>query len=102
MENTLKNIQTVAFCFFFALGIGYLLSSLLVLNGNFLPVSNTVKQILFLPTIVMGMGYTASSILQGLASEGKNSRIQTITVIGFTIIIAAIVIFIHFGIPLNK
>ena len=99
MENTLKNIQTVAFCFFFALGSGYLLSSLLVLNSNFLPVSNTVKQILFLPTIVMGMGYTASSILQGLASEEKNSRIQTITVIGFTIVIAAIVIFIHFGTP---
>lgn len=101
MENTLKNIQTVAFCFFFTLGIGYLLSSLLVLNGDFLPISNTVKQILFLPSIIMGIGYTASSILQGLASEGKNSRIQTIAVMGLSLILAALIIFIHFGTPVQ-
>lgn len=102
MENTLKNIQIVAFFFFFTLGIGYLLSGLMVLNGNFLPTSQTIKESLFLPLIMMGIAYGASSILEGLASEEKNSRIQTTLVVGLALLIAALAIFIHFGIPSAK
>lgn len=99
MENTLKNIQTVAFFFFFTLGLGYLISSLLVLNDNFLPTSATVKQVLFLPAILMAIAYLTSSILQGLASEEKNSRMQTIVVIGMSLIGTAIVLALYFGFP---
>lgn len=95
VENTLKNIQTVAFFFFFTIGIGYLLSSLFALDGKFLPTSMTVKQTLFLPFIIMGIAYGASSLLQGLATEGKSSRIQTISVITVAIILAALLIAIQ-------
>ncbi len=99
MENTLKNIQTVAFFFFFTLGLGYFISSLLVLNNNFLPTSATIKQALFLPTILMAIAYLASSVLQGLASEEKNSRMQTIIVIGVSFVVTAIVLTLYFGLP---
>lgn len=99
MENTLKNIQTVAFFFFLVLGIGYLLSSLLVLSGNLLPVSGTLKQALFLPFLIMSIAYAASSVLQGLASEGKNTRIQTASVIGVAALISLAALLIHFGVP---
>lgn len=99
MENTLKNIQTVAFFFFLVLGIGYLLSSLLALGGNLLPVSETIKQTLFLPFFIMAITYTASSVLQGLASEGKNTRIQIISVIGVAALITLAALFVHFGVP---
>lgn len=99
VENTLKNIQTVAFIFFLILGIGYLVSSLFVLSGNFLPISATVKKTLFFPFIVMSIAYTASSILDGVASEEKNSRMQTVTTIVMAVIIIALIAFVHFGLP---
>lgn len=54
---------------------------------------------LFLPFIIMGIGYASSSVLQGLASEGKNSRIQTVIVMGCAIILATLITLVHFGFP---
>ncbi len=99
MENTLKNIQTIAFIFFLILGIGYLVSSLFVLNGNFLPISATVKKTLFFPFIVMGVAYSASSVLDGVATEGKNSRMQTVVIMTLALLIIGVIAFVHFGLP---
>lgn len=75
------------------------MSSLLVLNGNFLPTSETIKQVLFLPCILMAIAYTVSSLLQGLASEEKSSRIQTIVIAGAGLLITAIVVGMYFAFP---
>ncbi|MFA7278351.1 MAG: hypothetical protein WC101_05225 [Candidatus Gracilibacteria bacterium] len=99
MENTLKNIQTVAFFFFFTLGLGYLMSSLLALNDNFLPTSETVKQALFLPCVLTAIAYMTSSILQGLASDEKSSRMQTAVIVGLSIIVTVIVLGVYFAFP---
>ena len=96
MENTSKNIQTIAFFFFFATGGAYLLSSLLAENQNFLPLTATLRSTLFLPAIIMGLTYGAASILDTLASEGKNSRMQMATTIGLFFLVGAGITFIHF------
>lgn len=90
----------IAFFFFLTLGLGYLISSLMALNGDFLPMSKTAKQTLFLPFIVMGIAYGTSSFLEGLASEGKNTRMQTMVAIGGALILITVVAYLHFGLPI--
>jgi hypothetical protein len=97
MEQTSKNIQTLAFFFFSACGTVYLISSLLVSTGNFLPTSQTLKNALLLPTIIMGLAYAASCILENLALEGKNSRIQVLMAIAVTGFLTVMITIIHFG-----
>lgn len=102
MEHTSKNIQTIAFFFFLVTGAGYLLASLLSLNQALLPLSQKLGSALMLPAVLMGLIYGATSVLDTLASEEKNSRIQVIlTAICFVLIGAAIII-AHFVLPQVK
>lgn len=102
MEHTSKNINTIAFFFFFAIGAAYLLTSLLAANKNFLPLSEKLGQTLLLPTVLMGLVYGATSVLDTLASEGKNSRIQMILTIVFFVLVAIAVLVAHFVFPVIK
>ena len=102
MEHTSKNIQTIAFFFFLLTGAAYLLTSLLAANNNFLPISQKLEETLLLPAVLMGLIYAATSVLDTLASEGKNSRIQMILTTLFFVAIGITVIIAHFAFPLNK
>lgn len=87
----------MAFFFFTVLGLGYILSSLMAANSNFLPLTQTLKNILFLPMIIMGLVYGGTSVLETLALEDKNSRIQ-VAVIGVIFsLLALLTIIIHFA-----
>ena len=75
------------------------MSKLLALNDNFLPLSQKLGEVLLLPTAIMGLIYAGTSVLDTLASEEKNSRIQvTLTAIVFGLAAGA-VIAAHFIFP---
>lgn len=76
--------------------------SLLALNKNFLPLSQKLEETLLLPAVLMGLIYAATSVLDTLASEGKNSRIQMILTTTFFILIGVAVLIAHFGFPIIK
>ena len=59
----------------------------------------TIKKTLFFPFIIMGVAYTTSNILDGVATEGKNTRMQTVVTITLALIIIAAIAFVHFGLP---
>lgn len=102
MEHTSKNIQTIAFFFFLITGAAYLLATLLAANSSFLPISQKLEEVLLLPAILMGLIYAATSVLDTLASEGKNSRIQMVLTTTFFIIIGIAVMIAHFVFPMVK
>ncbi len=102
MEHTSKNIQTIAFFFFLLTGASYLLTSLLNANEKLLPLSQKLEEALLLPAVLMGLIYAATSVLDTLASEGKNSRIQMALTTIFFVLIGVATIAAHFVFPLIK
>lgn len=99
MEHTSKNIQTIAFFFFLVTGSSYLLANLLSLNQAFLPLSQKLGSALLLPAVLMGLIYGATSVLDTLASEEKNSRIQIILTAICFVLIGATIVVVHFVLP---
>ena len=72
------------------------------MNKNFLPLSQKLGETLLLPTIIMGLIYGGTSVLDTLASEEKNSRIQVILTALCFVLIGATIIIVHFAFPVTK
>lgn len=94
MQNTITNLNKIAFIFFAIIGLTHIIAGLMLIN-NYLPgPSLIVHRSLDIPFIIIGIIYGFSGLY--LKSEPKNSHKIIIGLIAVTIITLAILLYINF------
>ncbi len=94
--QTAQNIKKVSLIFFIVLGIGNLLSGLMMANNNFMPLSLIVNHILEIPFALTALIYGFSSVRSEL--EGDHKIINIFFII-LTLLIFGALVYINLFLP---
>lgn len=95
--KTAENIKKVALIFFIVLGLGHILSGLMLSNSYVLPTSLVVNRILDIP-------FAMSALIYGLAAtyeeiNEKHHKIANILFIALSVLVFGVLIYINLFIP---
>ena len=98
-SKTAENLKKIGLLFFIILGIGHIISGLMMTNNYFLPWSSTVNQILTLPFAMTAIIYGVASISTNL-KDGEHKNLNRFLIIVSLLIFVSLV-YIGFLVP-NK
>lgn len=95
--ETAQNLKKIALIFFIILGLGHIISGLMMANAYFLPFSMIANRILNIPFAISALVYAFSSIASSLKA-GKHT-ITNIIFIVLTLFIFIALTYINLFVP---
>jgi vacuolar-type H+-ATPase subunit I/STV1 len=97
--KTDNNIKKVALILFLVIGIIHIISGLMFTNNYYVPYSLIVNRALDIPFAMTAIIYAFMTIYTNMEEESPKKNIAKITLISFTVLIFAFLIYINLFIP---